>query len=116
MSNSLLYPLKRFSEKVKIEITQDRQLRAKYNSEFIGRRVEELVYLVENDKTGFFEEARNRYISSVGEYLVQYNNTGYLKERKNDLLVTLSRLRDKYPSNSAYWLILQQTVDVTNGI
>ena len=115
-SNSLLYPLKRFSEKIRIELSLNSESKAKLQSEFIQRRAEELVYLVENNKTGFFEEARSRYVSSVQEYNTLHGDTVYLREEKGKLLIMLSGLRDRYPSNSAYWLILQQTVDATNSI
>ena len=112
--DSLIYPLKRITEKVKFILVSGDRNRSKYNFELLNTRFNELVYIVNYKKGGFLQETVSRYNSLVG----QIKKQGFVKDQDKIQKYTniLETLRDKHPANSASWLLLQQAIDTTKSI
>lgn len=106
--NSLLYPIKRSIESI-LNSNSSSPL-SKYNSRF-----SELVYIINHQKTGFLEETVTRYNSFLGS-LKTLPKTSIPKEKITNSIKILETLRDKYPSNSPYRMLIQQSIDTTRGL
>lgn len=112
------YVFKRLEENIKLNyLIKDKNKKAKYLSEILDKRFNELVYVVKNDKKGIFENATSRYISTIGLILEKYKYIdSNLDEQTTNYVTILSQLRDLYPANSSYWLLVQYTIDTTNRL
>ena len=117
----LKFSFKRIGEKAKgIWIALFNQNNAgPYAAELVTKRAEELSYIVnKEDSEAYLETTVSRYITYVGLL------GGHLERKtveKQTVINTLSSLpallseyRDYFPSQTAQWLMLQQTVDTTN--
>jgi len=110
--DSLLYLFKRVNEKAIVFFIRDEEKQSEYYSKLLDKRFKELVYIINVEKTGFLEEAAGRYITLIG----QMKRDGVYtisKERTKIYTFILEKLRDNYPSNTSYWLIIQQAIDTT---
>ncbi|KKR38004.1 hypothetical protein A2210_00420 [Candidatus Woesebacteria bacterium RIFOXYA1_FULL_40_18] len=113
--NLLIYPLKRFSEKIELTFAFTKAQKDKYLVRNFERRYNELTFIIENEKMGFLEEVAGRYNSYIGESLVG-NTNPQIQRRAKEYLEVLRKLRDKYPSNSPYWLKIGEAVEVTRSL
>lgn len=113
--NLLIYPLKRFTEELKLNLLDDGKKKRYYHKLF-DVRFKELVYIVNNRKEGFIFFTADRYNSFVGTIKSQYPPDAAEKIKISDYLKILEILRDRFPSNSPYWEKLQQTIDTTKSL
>lgn len=113
--DSLAYPLKRLGEKIKLFVIQDKSSKAKYSVKLLDIRLNEVVYTINEQKTGFYGETINRYNTSVGQIKSHYNQV-INKEKITSYIKILEILRDRYPANSAHWLNIQQAIDTSHSI
>ena len=102
--NSLLYPFKRFREKIFRVPDQ----------ELFDTRFNELIYIANKKKTGFLEESVSRYISISG--ILMQNKKSSVSEKAKQNIKILEKLRDGYPANSLPWIQIQKTVDTTRRL
>lgn len=113
--DSLFYPLKRVGEKVRSFFILNKEGKEGYSFKLLDTRFNELVYIINIQKTGFLDEVVNRYNSTIGDIKSNFNPT-----KNKDQLIKYAKmlgiLRDQYSSNSAYWLYIQQAVDTTNSV
>jgi hypothetical protein len=110
--DSLLYLFKRVNEKVTLLFTKDEEKRSEYQSKLLDRRFKELTYIIKVGKTGFLEEAASRYMTLIGQ-MKKDGIYAISKERTKIYILVLEKMRDNYPSNTSYWLIIQQAIDTT---
>lgn len=114
--NLLIFPLKRLSEEIKLNLTFNKEKRREYLYSLYEIRLKELVYIVNNKKEGFLFFTADRYNSFVGKIKKEYPSNADLKIKFQDHIKLLERLRDIYPADSLYWVKLQQTIDTTRSL
>ncbi len=118
--NSFLYPIKRGWENFTESMTFSKNDKYEKSSELLKERLRELNYIVKNNKKSENQRASERYSYIAG---VSVDNLISLKDKsKNDEMKNLMNsheevlggLRDRYPANSSYWLLIQQNIDTLN--
>ena len=89
----------------------------KYHSYLLGKRMSELTYVVENKMVSEIEKASNRVSFEAGkavenwEKTKAYDDKNKLRQKIEFYKGYLPDLRDKFPANSSYWLLIQQNID-----
>lgn len=114
----LLFSIKRLFEKGMIFIKFGNDSKADYYKDLTLERAGELEYVVENKFLGEIERASQRFAYQTGT-LADFISQNKIDDQKNasikDLFAKyksfLANLRDKYPANSSYWLLIQQDID-----
>lgn len=114
--NLLMYPIKRFTESIKLNSIFDKQKKQDYYYQLYEIRFKELLYIVNNKKEGFLSFTADRYNSFVGFLKKEGIENKDFKKKIEDKIKFLERLRDIYPANSENWSKLQQTVDTTKSL
>lgn len=112
------YIFKRSKESFKLNfLTFGEQNKAKYIENLLDIRLKELSYMVKNGQTGILENGARRYTHQAGEVIEKYlkYNLGFKEQAKLHIPV-LNRLRDYYPSNTADWLMIQESIDTSKRI
>lgn len=112
------YIFKRGLEEFKLRfLFPDKQKKAEYLSKLLDIRFKELVYMINNDQIGIFENTARRYNTFSGKIIGNYKDLNpHLKEQTKNYVKILERLRDRYHSNSSYWLMVQETIDTTQRL
>lgn len=117
-----LYKIKRFREKSYLTYLKKfkPQEVTDYYFVLINKRFRELKYVVEKNKLEFLETSVTRYNSQIGEVIDITNEQG-IDIQTFQPIIEIQReimpdLRDKYPANSAQWLLLQQSLDILNSL
>lgn len=107
-----LYNIKRIIEKVETKFNNSSEFKYK----LLDRRYKELVFLAKEKRESQIEKATSRYMTQAGEIidsnLMLSDKSGLMAEYKH----ILEESRDVYESNSAYWLFLQQSSDLTGKL
>jgi len=106
--NPLFY-VKRIFEKIQVRFNDSPEFKYK----LLDRRHKELVFLANEDRKSQMEQATNRYMTQIGLII---DNDAILKDKSEMMKAYVSNLekaRDIYESNSAYWLFLQQSSELT---
>lgn len=118
LPGSLLYPFKRLSEKIGsvLRFTPDSKYR--YQKGLFERRTSELNSIVENNSTEQVETTAQRFAYQAGVLEQASENKNDFKSGTRELfsiyIPTLEKLRDHFPANSSYWLVVQQDIDTLN--
>lgn len=115
--NLLIFPVKQVVEKIELTLTFNKEDKAKYQYTLLDKRFKELVFIINFKKTGFLEEAVQRYNSNLGNLIV--NNKNLALDYKDKILtytIVLKTLQDRYNSISAYRLLIQQAIDSTRRL
>lgn len=115
-SNSIVYPLKRLDEEIRLFLTFDKKEREKYFYILFEKRFNELVYIINFDKTGFLFETVDRYNSFAGKFKADYQIKEEMRENISHHVKILEKLRDRYHSASPYWKKIQEALDVTRAL
>lgn len=115
-SNQLIYPFKKYWENLILTFTFDESSKRKYFVSLYQRRFKELVYIINNDKTGFLPETVDRYNTFAGKIKSKVFLNEKEKQQISDNLKLLEKLRDRYHSGSAYWVKIQEAVDTTKAL
>lgn len=112
------YVFKRIKETIKLNLlTFGAKNKAKYSQELLYIRLKELAYAVKNNQIGYMENVANRYTNQAGTIIEKYLRIDAdVKKQALQYLPILSNLRDAYPANSPYWLMIQYAVDTTKRI
>lgn len=112
------YVFKRFKEVLKLNLlTFGEKNKAKYSEELLDIRLRELVHAVRNNQIGYLENVANRYTNQAGIIIEKYLKIDPdVKSQSEKYIPILETLRDHYPANSPYWLMIQYAVDTTKRI
>lgn len=114
--NSLLYQFKRLGEEVKLRLIFNNNKKNIYKNQLFKVRFNELIYIINFQKTGFLAETVNRYNVFVGKTKSDYKNMDSSSQQVKKYIAILEKLRDIYPANSSYWLSIQQAIDSTRNL
>ncbi len=113
------YSFKRVKEKGLMIIKIRSKSKFEYSKLLLEKRLSELVSLVEIKEPSLITGASQRFSYQAG-ILADLNEKLKSSEKNNikiifdDYKKVLSELRDNYPANSAYWLLIQQNIDTLN--
>lgn len=115
----LFYSVKRLIEKGIILTKFSKNSKVDYFRDLTLKRLAELKFLVEKDLKNEIERSSQRLSYQIGILSDYINiNEKELSEKKkvtSDLLVSfkglLENLRDKYPANSSYWMLIQHNIN-----
>lgn len=107
----------RLQEKIALFFKFSSKDKARYQKELIEKRFAELQYIIDNGQGDLIEEASSRYATYVGKFS-DYLLAKKLAEEKEEYLKILAshspvleNLRDYFPSNSGFWLLLQHDIN-----
>lgn len=115
----LFFSIKRLTEKAIIFTRLSKDSKTDYYKYLILKRIAELKYVVENKLLGEVETSTQRLSYQVGilaDYL-NSNRTELSEQRQaiGNLLQSykgmLEDLRDKFPANSSYWMLVQHSIN-----
>lgn len=115
----LFFSIKRLIEKATLLTKLNKESKVTYYKGLTLTRMAELKYVVENNLLGEVERSTQRLSYQVGilsDYITVDNKE--LSNKKQDiknLLIgfkkPLENLRDKYPANSSYWMLVQHSIN-----
>lgn len=114
------YPAKRLFEKILEKFKFTSETKEKYYKDLMQERLAELKYTVDKGYLDQVEKSSQRVSYQVG-VLTDYVKGKKLENNKqnlNDLfkedIIILEKLRDKYPANSSYWMLIQHIINSYN--
>lgn len=115
--DSFYYPLKRISEKIMVNFYIDPNSKVDYYKDLVQNRMAELKYVVDKDYLDQVERATQRISYQVG-VLTDYVAGKKVNSKKQSLVdlykadkIILEKLRDKYPANSSFWMLVQHVIN-----
>lgn len=118
-NNYIVYSLVRLSEKAIVFARFGKEAKVEYFKELTLKRLAELKYVVDNKLLGEVQQSSQRLSYQVG-ILSDFININRI-ELSEQLIITkdllnsykdlLSNLRDKYPANSSYWMLIQHDLN-----
>jgi hypothetical protein len=116
LPGSSSYPLKRLKEKVGYFFAFSQNAKINYQLSLVEKRISEVVSLVDQKQIDPLELSGYRFAAQSGEAAnLVVNGTPEQKGRVinqfNGYITILGKLRDKFPANSSYWLVMQQDID-----
>ncbi|MBU1032289.1 hypothetical protein KKE03_05225 [Patescibacteria group bacterium] len=115
----LLFNFKRLIEKGELFIKFSKESKVDYYNDLTLRRMSELKYVVENKLLGEVEKSTQRLSYQVGA-LSDYISTDRAeltktvpstKELLTNYKILLASLRDQYPANTSFWMLVQHTIN-----
>ncbi len=112
----LVYSIKRLVEKGVILTKLSKASKADYYKELVNLRLSELKYVVDNKLLSEVERSTQRLSYQIGT-LSDFINQGLINKKKStgDFLIKyknlLENLRDQYPANSSYWMLVQHSIN-----
>lgn len=111
------YPIKRLFEKLMEKFQFTNEAKEKYYEDLLQKRLAELKYIVDKAYLDQVERSTQRVSYQVG-ILTDYAVDKKLDNKKlqiKDLFkkdkVILEQLRDKYPANSSFWMLVQHSIN-----
>lgn len=114
---SFYYPIKRLVEKIQTPFHITSSSKADYYKDLVQARMGELKHVVDKGYLDQVEKASQRVSFEVGTLTdyIKSNNLSEKKSRmfdlyKNDRAI-LENLRDKYPANSSFWMLIQHIIN-----
>lgn len=120
--STIRYSLKRIIEKVegvKVDIF-DRNQKNRFMVKLSNRRLLELKYIIENNKLFYLEKSSSRYITQLGLISEELDknkiDADFIKSNLETHTKVLESLKDKFPSQTAQWLLVQQARDTSKSI
>lgn len=117
-NNYFAYSIQRLIEKGTLIFKFNHESKISYYKDLINIRIAELKYVVENKLIGEIEKSTQRFSYQIGT-LADYvsSNKDLAKDKKStiDFLSQyknlLENLRDQYPANSSYWMLVQHSIN-----
>jgi len=112
-----LFTLKRLTEKIHEKVLFSQEKKVTLYERLTVKRLSELNYLVQNKNLTPIEQASQRLSAQAGVFVDGLANLEDSERNQKTLesfsiyKVKLGELRDNYPANSSYWLLLQQNID-----
>lgn len=115
----LLYSVKRLGEKILLFTKLTKESKANYYKDLTQIRLAELKYVVEGNLSNEVERSTQRLSYQIGilsDYVRSNKSDLSGKMKTTDGLLgsykeLLSYLRDKYPANSSYWMLIQHNIN-----
>lgn len=114
----IFFSIKRLLEKGLIFTQLSNDSKADYYQGLTLKRASELKFVVENKFFGEVERASQRFNYEIGilsDYIAANKDLEKKKAATRDLFISyksfLENLRDKYPANSSYWMLIQHTIN-----
>lgn len=113
------YTIKRLREKISLTWLGffNQKGLGSYNAYLARERGNELIYISEHEKDQYLETSVSRYITQLGLLGEQYDaenvNTETISTALEGFDAKFQELRDTFPSQTAQWLLMQQSVDTT---
>lgn len=111
------YPVKRLFENLMEKFQFTNENKEKYYEDLSQKRLAELKYVIDRDYLDQVEKSTQRVSYQVG-ILTDYVVGKKLNNKKQNLVnlykedkIILEKLRDKYPSNSSYWMLVQHIIN-----
>ena len=115
--NLLIFPVKRIVENFNLKLKRNKNDKVKYQFLLFDIRFKELVFIINFQKTGFLEETVERYNSFIGDTILNNKEVWLLQKNQiSTYIIILKSLQDRYNSESAYRLLIQQAIDSTRRI
>jgi hypothetical protein len=114
---SFFYPLKRIYEKAIIRFYFNSNRKVDYYKSLVQERLAELNYVVEKEYLSEVEKSSQRFSYQVGsltDFIVDkkfVNMNADLGNLFKKDRVILERLRDNYPANSSFWMLIQHSIN-----
>lgn len=111
------YPPVRLWEKIIEKFQFNKEAKFKYSISLVDKRVSELGFIVKNRRLGEVQRSSQRLAFQVGtltDFLIQQGDKqikGQLKTRINTFFPALSELRDNFPANSSFWMLVQHDIN-----
>lgn len=114
----LFFSIKRLFEKGLIFVQLSNDSKVDYLRSLTLKRASELKFVVENKFFGEVERASQRFnyeIGTLSDYIAANKDLEKKKATTRDLFISyksfLENLRDKYPANSSYWMLVQHSIN-----
>lgn len=111
------YPIKRLFEKLIEKLQFTNETKEKYYEDLVQKRLAELKYIVDKDYLDQVEKSTQRVSYQIG-ILTDYVAGKKLNNKKQSLddlykedKIILEKLRDKYPANSSFWMLVQHVIN-----
>lgn len=119
LPNTPSYSFKRIKEKGLMAIKFTPISKFEYSVVLIEKRLSELVSLVDLKELDMITSASQRFSYQAGilsdlNSKLKTDQNEKIKVKFDNYEKILSELRDNYPANSAYWLLIQQNIDTLN--
>lgn len=114
---SFYYSLKRAWEKVRWYFTFSDQNKVNYHQDLLNKRLSELKYVVDNKLLSEVETSSQRFAYQAGvlaDVLKKMNDkegNALLLEDFEKYKLVLNKLRDNYPANSSFWMLIQHDIN-----
>lgn len=115
--DSFYYPLKRLAEKIQVNFHLNPESKVDFYKDLVQTRLAELKYVVDKDYLDQVERSTQRVSYQVG-VLTDYVAGKKLNNKKQSLVdlykedkIILEKLRDKYPANSSFWMLVQHVIN-----
>jgi len=114
----LFFSIKRLFEKGLTFTQLSNDSKADYFRGLTLKRASELKFVVEDKLLGEVERASQRFnyeIGTLSDYIAANKDLAKKKAATRDLFISyksfLESLRDKYPANSSYWMLIQHSIN-----
>lgn len=115
--DSFYYPFKRLTEKIQVIFFINSESKADFYKDLVQKRLAELKYIVDKDYLDQVERSTQRVSYQVG-ILTDHIVAKKLNSKKSVVVdlyakdkIILEQLRDKYPANSSFWMLVQHTIN-----
>lgn len=89
----------------------------KYSNFLIDKRMSELGFVVKNRRLGEVQRSSERLAYQVGtltDFLIKQEDKqmkDQMRTKINNLFPALSELRDNFPANSSFWMLVQHDIN-----
>lgn len=110
--------IERFQERINIFLKFSNRDKITFQQELVEKRLAEIDYVIKSGQGDLIEESSSRYKTYIGR-LIKSTKSAQIKDMKSQLLnmgenhqKILAPLRDNFESNSGFWLLLQQDIDI----
>lgn len=116
---SFYYPIKRLIEKTEERFQFSQNSRRSFYTSLLKKRLSELNFVVNNNLLSEVQGSSERFAYQAGilEEVTLQNKT----EEKQNIIKQfeqyskfLDTLRDKYPANSSFWMLVQHDINTLN--
>lgn len=113
--DSLYYPLQRAWEKVREKLAFSNEAKIGYARSLLRVRLVELKFVVDNQFLSEVQHSSERFAYQAGvlteDLLKQNKNKQKSIEEFGQYSKFLEPLRDKYPANSSFWMLIQHDIN-----
>lgn len=112
-----LYNFERLIEKAQVNFYISPDSKVDFYKNLLQKRLAELIYIVDHGYLDEVEKSSQRVSYQVGiltDFVVSHklnNKESAIKNLYNDDKRILEKLRDKYHSNSSFWMLIQHVIN-----